>query len=109
MDKKVAEAALYQNLKEMLDKLTGKDIKVVEFAEEYFVYIKVPKLYKYQAKEFIGEMGLEYYRYDMGWCPEDDKVFAGVLGDVCEEFFDLDPETEQKIRELIQDGLREEG
>lgn len=107
MDKRKCLDTLYQDFRAELEKVGDEKLKVNEFGDEYFVYLKIKRLLREEARMVTGELDLETFWYDMGWSPSDNVVFAGVLGDSEEEFFELTKEDEDIIRNIIKNSLEE--
>lgn len=107
MDKKKCMDTLYQDFKAEIEKVGDEKLKVNEFGDEYFIYLKIKRLLREEARMVTGEMELDVFWYDMGWSPSNNEVFAGVLGDCEEEFFELTKEDEDIIRNIIKNSLEE--
>jgi hypothetical protein len=105
MDKRKCMDTLYQNFREEIEKVGDEKLKVNEFGDEYFIYLKIKQIYREEARMVTGEMDLDKFWYDMGWSPSNNEVFAGVLGDCEEEFFELTKEDEDIIRKIIQNSM----
>lgn len=68
--------------------------------EEYYSYIKIPKQFNNEAQK-ITEENLEDYWFYFGWHPDDNSIFFGILGDANVEYYNLDVETENDVRNLF--------
>ena len=79
MDKRKCLDTLYQDFRAEIEKVRDEKLKVNKFGDEYFVYLKIKRLLREEARMVTGELALDTFWYDMGWSPSDNVAVASGM------------------------------